>query len=553
AIIVSLFAIYVSNGSTSRPNIIVFVADDLGWGDVGFRSDQLLTPNVDTLSADGIVLNNYYTSPVCSPSRGALLTSVHPIHSGLQNYVILTASPWGLPLNLKTLPQYLKHYDYSTHAVGKWHLGFYRHEFTPVYRGFDSHVGYWSGSGDYFDHTALEDKRFWGLDFRHNLDLITNATGIYSTHYFTDRSLRIIVDHNVSQPLFLYVAYQAVHGANNYARLQAPQKYIDMFGHIKSTDRRIFAAMAYAMDESIGLIVNKLNEQKMLENSILVFVSDNGGPASGFTGNAASNWPLRGVKATLWEGGIRVPAFIWSPLLNKTGYVSNALIHVSDLLPTILDAIGAQHLIQNTTTKTPIYGVSQWQTLSNNGRSARSELVHNIDPVWNVSAIRSGDWKLLQGLVFANWSQWYPPFGHSPQDLTRPLLGAHESVSRFQSIRDWHRFSCQSNKVLMRLKRHPNYDVLSDSIIDCGPKPANASINCKPDIDLCLYDVRSDPCEYHNVANKYPQVVKLLWNKLLTINETAVNPGTKPSDPSCDPALHNYAWSCWRDSQGVQH
>ncbi|CAG2162866.1 unnamed protein product [Oppiella nova] len=537
-----------SEGQTEppvRPNIIILVADDLGWGDVGYHSDQMLTPNIDTLAANGILLNNYYTSPVCSPSRGALLTSVHPIHSGLQNYVILTASPWGMPLDIKTLPQYLKSYDYSTHAIGKWHLGFYRHEFTPTYRGFDSHVGYWSGSGDYYDHTALEDRHFWGLDFRHNMDLITNATGIYSTNYFTDRCLQVISDHNTSQPLFLYVAYQAVHGANNYARLQAPQKYIDMFTHIKSMDRRIFAAMAYAMDESIGQVVRALNDRQMLANSIVVFVSDNGGPASGFTGNAASNWPLRGVKATLWEGGIRVPAFIWSPLLNKTGYVSQALIHVSDVMPTILEAIGAHDLenrSQNKTTKTPIYGQSQWKTLSYDRPSPRSELVHNVDPIWNVSAIRSGDWKLIQGLVFPDWSEWYPPFGGVP-DLDND--GTYHS--NFQSLRNLHRFSCLSYQVLKDMDRHPDYDILRDGILDCGVKPVNASTNCRPDIDLCLYDVKADPCEYHNVADKYPEVVKELWHKLLAINQTAVTPGTKPSDSTCDPVLHDYAWSCWRD------
>ena len=109
-------------GSTTcfpqRPNIVVFVADDLGWSDVGFRSHQIRTPNIDTLAADGIVLNNYYTSPVCSPSRSALLSSVHPIHTGLQNYVILTAHPYGMPLDVKLLPEYLREYNYTTHAVG---------------------------------------------------------------------------------------------------------------------------------------------------------------------------------------------------------------------------------------------------------------------------------------------------------------------------------------------------------------------------------------------------------------------------------------------------
>ena len=108
-----------SNALSERPNIVIFVADDLGWSDVGFRSDQLLTPNIDTLAANGIVLNNYYTSPVCSPSRSALLSAIHPIHTGLQNYVILTAHPYGMPLDIKLLPQHLKDLDYDTHAVGR--------------------------------------------------------------------------------------------------------------------------------------------------------------------------------------------------------------------------------------------------------------------------------------------------------------------------------------------------------------------------------------------------------------------------------------------------
>ncbi|XP_054163408.1 arylsulfatase B-like [Oppia nitens] len=545
-----IITIYVSIGgystTTNRPNVILLVADDLGWGDVGYRSDQILTPNIDTLAADGIVLNRYYTSPVCSPSRGALLTGVHPVHSGLQNYVILTAAPWGLPLDIKTLPEYLKDYGYNTHAIGKWHLGFFKREYTPTYRGFDSHVGYWSGSGDYFDHTALENSYYWGLDFRHNMDLITNATGVYSTHYFTDRAVQVIREHNQSRPLFLYMAYQAVHGANSYARLQAPQRYIDKFSYIKSADRRVFAAMTYAMDESIGILVDALKQQHMLTNSVIVFVSDNGGPASGFTGNAASNWPLRGVKATLWEGGIRVPAFIWSPLLNKTGYTSDALIHVTDLMPTVLEAIGAdQHNRYKLTKKYPIYGVSQWSTLSLNQTSGRSAIVHNVDPIWNVSAIRSGDWKLIQGLVFGNWSQWYPPFGHQidtnigadNNSLITPLLRQQRR----------HRSECAANRVLRQFNRFVDYKVLTENVnIDCGPKPTNASVNCRPDVEHCLFNITADPCEYNNLAQIYPKVVDQLWHQLVSFNTTAREPGTQPSDPVCDPALHDYAWSCWR-------
>ncbi|CAG2177514.1 unnamed protein product [Oppiella nova] len=127
---------------SAPPNVIVFMADDMGWTDVGYHSDHVLTPNIDTLAADGIVLNQYYTQRLCSPSRGALLTGVHPIHTGLQNCVILDTQPIGLPLHFKLWPQYLKQYDYATHIVGKWHLGHMQREHTPTYRGFDSHVGF---------------------------------------------------------------------------------------------------------------------------------------------------------------------------------------------------------------------------------------------------------------------------------------------------------------------------------------------------------------------------------------------------------------------------
>ena len=136
---------------STKPNIIIFVADDLGWDDVGFHgSSQIRTPNIDSLAANGIVLNNYRTASACTPSRGALLSGVHPIHSSTQNYVILTAEPRGFPLDIRLLPEYLKPFGYKSHLVGKWHLGFYKKVYTPAFRGFDSHVGYWSGAGDYY-------------------------------------------------------------------------------------------------------------------------------------------------------------------------------------------------------------------------------------------------------------------------------------------------------------------------------------------------------------------------------------------------------------------
>jgi len=179
-----------------------------------------------------------------------------------------------------------------------------------------------------------------------------------------------------------------------------------------------------------------------------------------------------------------------------------------------------------------------WDTLSNNIGSSRTEILHNIDPIWNVSAIRSNQWKLIQGLVFPNWSGWYPPFGLEDQQ---------SNLSFLQSVQNWDRYNSLANKVLIGIDRNPNFDIIDAAIIDCGPKPENASFNCKPDIQLCLYDITNDPCEYNNVAHRFPDVVQLLWNKLLAFNMTAVEPGTQPNDPNADPKLHNYAWSPWQD------
>ncbi|CAG2178213.1 unnamed protein product, partial [Oppiella nova] len=239
----------------------------MGWADVGHHSDHILTPNIDTLAADGVVLNNFYVQPVSNPSSGALLTGRHPMHLGFQNIALLPFMATGFPLHFKLLPQYLKHYNYATHIVGKWHLGFMNREYTPTYRGFDSHVGYWTNRQFYFNHTNCDpyDRVGCGYDFRHNMDVITNASGVYSTHYFTDRCLHIIDEHNTSEPLFLYVPHQAIHVSANKLPVEAPQEYIDMFAYIESDMRRGLAAAAYSMDESIGAVVERLHSRQMLE------------------------------------------------------------------------------------------------------------------------------------------------------------------------------------------------------------------------------------------------------------------------------------------------
>lgn len=293
------------------------------------------------LAANGIILNNYYVQPFCTPSRAALLSGRHPIYLGLQHWVLYAAQRTGLPLDIKILPEFLKKFNYATHAVGKWHLGFHKKEYLPTYRGFDSHFGFWMAKMDYYDHTSLEifknlsQKYVWGDALRDDMKIVNDLKGKYATHLFRNRAVSIINNHNVSQPLFLYLAPLAVHTGNSYALFQAPYNEISKFFHINQPERRIFAAIVSELDKTVGKIFNALNKKKMLDDTIFIFSTDNGAEAGGFRGGIGSNWPLRGTKGTLWEGGVRGIGIVWSKLLKQQPRIENNLMHITDWLPTL--------------------------------------------------------------------------------------------------------------------------------------------------------------------------------------------------------------------------
>ncbi|KAK3733952.1 hypothetical protein QZH41_010770, partial [Actinostola sp. cb2023] len=222
-----------------------------GWNDISFHgSPQIPTPNIDELANEGVILNNYYVSPICSPTRSAIMTGKHPIHTGMQSGVILAPAPYGLGLDGTLLPEYLRKLGYATHGVGKWHLGFHELAYTPLHRGFDTYFGYWSGKGDYWNHTNLAFGQ-WGLDLHDGDYSIWTEFGQYSTYLYTRKAVDIIQTHDTSKPLFLYLAHQAVHSANTYQPLQAPKELIDKFGNISNLQRRTFAAMVTALDQSV--------------------------------------------------------------------------------------------------------------------------------------------------------------------------------------------------------------------------------------------------------------------------------------------------------------
>lgn len=213
-----------------------------GWNDVGFHgSAQIPTPNLDALAYSGLILNRYYVTALCTPSRSALMTGMHPIHTGMQHTVLYAAEPRGLPITGRgLLPERLRQLGYATHCVGKWHLGHWRAEYTPLRRGFDTHLGYWTGHQDYFDHGA-EERGSYGLDMRRGMEVAYDLDGRYTTDVIGAEAVRLIGEHNRTRPMFLYMSHAAVHSGNPYDPLPAPEETVAEMGAIEDVNRRRFA------------------------------------------------------------------------------------------------------------------------------------------------------------------------------------------------------------------------------------------------------------------------------------------------------------------------
>lgn len=318
--------------ASRKPNLILIVADDLGYADVGFQgSREILTPNIDAIAAKGVQFHNGYVShPFGSPSRAGLLTGRYQQRFGHENNMKFDPADAmaGLPLTEQTLASMLKGAGYRTAAVGKWHLGAHP-KFHPMKRGFDEFFGFLGGGHDYFDPGKPGAPNEWLSPVERDgkpavvYEYLTTALGKEAAAY---------VERNAAHPFFLYVAFSAPH-----APLQAPNSLTQLYSGIADKDRRTYAAMVSVMDESVGRILFNLRMQKLERDTLIIFLSDNGGAAKG---NAANNSPLRGAKRTLYEGGIRVPFTMhWTGQLPEGLQYADPVISL-DVVPTALAAAG---------------------------------------------------------------------------------------------------------------------------------------------------------------------------------------------------------------------
>ncbi|AKJ64621.1 sulfatase [Kiritimatiella glycovorans] len=403
AIVSTLAALTISvrAAAARQPNIIVILSDDQGYGDVGFNGcGDIPTPALDSIAANGVrFTDGYVTAPQCGPSRAGLISGRYQNEFGREQNQYLDA--FGMPDGVRFFSEYMKELGYATGAVGKWHLSAepLRSERTdtPNERGFDYFYGHLTGGTLYLPHGERE-----SIPYLWRNDEPVKETR-YLTHVFGDEASAFI-DRNADRPFFLYLAFNAPH-----TPLQAPKDYLERFAHLASPDdepvhcgytdrmiehpRQVYAAMVAAMDDAVGGVLATLRRNGLEEDTLVFFLSDNGGP----TGSTrANNEPLRGVKGDTLEGGIRVPFALQWPGTVPAGQVVETPVISLDLLPTALAAAGAQDAVapelDGRNLLPLVTGAEQWEPRTLHWRFPHPP----ARPEYHVWAIRRGEWKITK-------------------------------------------------------------------------------------------------------------------------------------------------------------
>ena len=427
-----------------KPNIVLILADDMGYGDLGcFGNPAVQTPNLDALAGQGIRLTqNYCGSPVCAPSRASLLTGRYPHRTG----AIDTLEARGLDrlaLREITLADLLKGCGYSTGLVGKWHLGALDPRYHPNLRGFDEFVGFRGGWSDYWEWRLFYNNKAFQSD------------GRYLTDVFTEEAVGFIQRHH-QEPFFLHVAYNAPHFP-----LQVPDEEADPFretGQYTEAVSMIYG-MNRRMDAGVGRILEELDKQGVAENTIVLFVSDNG-PDFGGSGQMRmkrDNGQFNGAKGLVYEGGIRVPAIVRWPEELKAGVEVHDMIHFTDWLPTLVSLAGGE--------------IPNDRTIDG----------HNILPVLKGQREESVPPRFWQ------WNRYTPvrtcnaAMREGPWKLVRPIIVEAMSLS----LND------------MAMDRQLKYEPESITDITRDPEPPRS---IPPPPQALLFNLHEDPYETNNLA-----------------------------------------------------
>ncbi len=413
---------FSSGCSASAPNLLLILADDMGYGDLGCQGSRMLrTPHLDRLADDGVRCSQaYVVSSVCSPSRAGLMTGRDPRRFGYEGNLNQSAGAYatrpdllGLPPGESTLADHLRPGGYATGLVGKWHLGT-GEGFHPNDRGFDHFCGMLGGSHSY-----------WPLQGPNRIErngvAVTEFSSEYLTDFFTDEGIRFIEDQNnkdAQRPWLLFMSYNAPH-----TPMHAKEDDLSRFTHISDAKRRTYAAMVHALDRGVGRLRETLRQCNELENTLIVFFSDNGGA----TNNGSWNGPLRGVKGTLREGGVRVP-MIWAwPNRLPSSQTSEQPMSSLDVLPTFLAAADAEPL--------PLAKPRSYEDVRNRRRMVNFSGAYdglNLLPLLTGKAVgveRRFFWRLQGQAAVLDGRDKLIRLSHRPAEMFRPAEDPGESVN----------------------------------------------------------------------------------------------------------------------------
>lgn len=401
-ILLLLLALSACLPAAEKPNIVILLADDLGWGDVGYHGGEIATPRIDALAAEGVELDQFYSFPVCSPTRAGLMTGRYPIRYGAMRTVF---PPWrqgGLDTAEVTLADVLGKIGYGRRGVfGKWHLGHSDVRYHPLRRGFTDFYGHYNGAIDYFTH-----EREGVLDWHRGF--ATNRDQGYSTDLIAQQAARFIRDASGDgAPFLCYVPFNAPHSPfQAKPEDMAPYQDLEAIQDERSSDspeaqqaaknlerrrtnRRILAGMIAGLDRGVGVVLDAVADAGVADNTLVLFFSDNGGVAG-----IGSNAPLRGDKATVFEGGTRVPAAIrWPAGLEGGGRKVEAPIGVIDVLPTLMAVVGVEDHRGK-----PLDGLNVWPAVTGRQKRLDRELYSYIGARGEATeqvSYRAGDWKLV--------------------------------------------------------------------------------------------------------------------------------------------------------------
>lgn len=374
--LVATAAAQVGAQDAPRPNVIVLLSDDAGWGDFGFQGSQLIpTPHLDSIAARGVrLLQGYVTASVCSPSRAGLLTGRYQQRFGHEhNFAPDSPDSIGLPLGQRTLADALSDRGYRTIGLGKWHLG-YGAPMHPLERGFDHWFGFLAGSRSYWKSEGKPRRALQrdGVEIEEDFEYMTDLLGEESAAY---------IEANSEQPFFLFLSFNAPHSP-----MHALERDLARIDEATQKRRRKYAAMTVAMDRAVGRLLTALGENGLVERTLLFFVNDNGGAWN----NASDNAPLRGTKGTPFEGGLRVPFLVQWPGTLPAGEDYPWPISTLDIFATAMAAAGGRATDEM---ETALDGVDllPFLTGQRQGRPHRELFWRRKQN----SAARVDDWKLV--------------------------------------------------------------------------------------------------------------------------------------------------------------